>query len=63
VLGQALTKRGHLPTRKLLEIKDLEHLFQDEEDLVMDATEPPIQRPGDPQGQKDTYSGKKNATH
>ena len=28
VLGQALTKRGHLPTRKLLEIKDLEHLFQ-----------------------------------
>jgi len=51
-----------MPKRKLLTAKDLEILFQGEDSLVIDATEQHIQRPGDQQDQKDTYSGKKNAT-
>jgi len=62
ILGLALAKLGHMPKRKLLTAKDLEILFQGEDSLVIDATEQHIQRPGDQQDQKDTYSGKKNAT-
>jgi len=62
ILGRVLAGLGHLPERKLLTVKDLEELFRGEEGLVIDAAEQRIQRPGDKQGQADTYSGKKKRT-
>jgi hypothetical protein len=61
-LGRTLAGLGHMPKRKLLDVKDFESLFQGEDSLIMDATEQHIQRPGDKQEQKDFYSGKKNFT-
>jgi hypothetical protein len=60
VLFKTLTNLNVMPKRNLLTVKEFEELFQNEKDLIIDATEQRIQRPGDNEKQKDTYSGKKN---
>ena len=60
ILEQTLTQSGNMPKRKLLTFKDFEEFFKEEKELIIDATEQRIQRPGDNEQQKETYSGKKN---
>lgn len=61
VLANALTGLGVMPQRNFLTVKDFETLFKEEKELIFDATEKRIQRPGDNGRQKETYSGKKKA--
>jgi hypothetical protein len=58
ILNQALGYEQQLPARKT---GDIERLLAECPDLefIIDGTERPIQRPKDPQGQRDNYSGKK----
>ncbi|MDP2808515.1 MAG: hypothetical protein Q8O34_00010 [Rhodocyclaceae bacterium] len=58
-LKKTLDQLGHMPKRKLLTVNGFEGLFKNETDLIIDATEQRIQRPGNNEGQKETYSGKK----
>ena len=60
ILSKTLTELGVMPSRNLLTVKDFEDFFKEEKDLVIDATEQRIQRPGDNAQQKDCYSGKKS---
>lgn len=59
ILAKTLTGLDVMPKRKLLTVKDFEDFFKEEKDLIFDATEQRIQRPGDNEQQKETYSGKK----
>lgn len=59
ILKKTLDKLGYMPKRKLLTVNDFEELFQNETDLIIDATEQRIQRQGNNEEQKETYSGKK----
>ena len=59
VLERALADKGCLPKRNFLNINDFEDFFSDTEELIIDATEQAIQRPGDEEKQKSCYSGKK----
>jgi len=61
VLTQTLSDKGCLPKRKFLDVKDFNAYFEKENELILDATEQAIQRPGDLDTQKDHYSGKKNS--
>lgn len=63
ILAKTLAELNVMPKRKLLNVKDFEDLFQNEKDLIFDATEQRIQRPGDYNQQKETYSGKKKPIH
>ena len=63
ILAKTLAELNVIPKRKLLTVKDFEDFFQDEKDLIFDATEQRIQRPGDYNQQKETYSGKKKPIH
>jgi len=56
ILNQALAKLGELPAREMSEVE-----FDPEQAAVYfhDGTERPIQRPKDPEKQRDYYSGKK----
>jgi len=60
VLSKTLKKMGHAPPRVSEEmLKKLEiECYQTQ---IIDATERPINRPINPEGQKHFYSGKKNA--
>jgi hypothetical protein len=51
-----------MPERKLLAVKDFEAVFKEEKDLIFDAAEQRIQRPGNHERQKSAYSGKKANT-
>jgi len=59
VLIKTLNNLNMMPERKLLTVKDFEELFKEETNLIFDATEQRIQRPGNPEKQKEIYSGKK----
>ena len=59
ILIKTLNNLNMMPERKLLTVKDFEELFKGETDLIFDATEQRIQRPGNSEKQKDSYSGKK----
>ena len=48
-----------MPKRKILTVKEFEGFLKEEKELIFDATEQRIQRPGDNEKQKETYSGKK----
>ena len=52
--------KGCLPKRNFLDVKDFEAYFEKEDELILDATEQAIQRPGDRDTQEEHYSGKKN---
>jgi hypothetical protein len=59
VLTQTLSSKGCLPKRNFLGVKDFEAYFEKEDELILDATEQAIQRPGDRDTQEEHYSGKK----
>jgi hypothetical protein len=61
VVAKTLRKLKCLPARKAEEIARLEQLLGKAERLLIDATERPVERPGDQDEQKGKYSGKKNA--
>ena len=57
ILNRTLADLGERPARKMADVA-----FDLHEDALYfhDGTERPIQRPGDPEKQRDYYSGKKN---
>jgi len=59
ILLKTLNNLKVMPERKLLTVKDFEELFREETDLIFDATEQRIQRLGNFEKQKESYSGKK----
>jgi hypothetical protein len=59
IVGKTLAATSCMPRRNFVNIKDFEDFFADEEQLIIDATEQPIQRPSDEEQQKACYSGKK----
>lgn len=59
VLDKTLSGLGVMPKRKILTVKEFEDFLKEEKELIFDATEQRIQRPGDNEKQKETYSGKK----
>jgi hypothetical protein len=61
VLHRIVEELGYAPKRNFMNVKEFEAYFADTEDLIIDATEQRIQRPSDKKGQKQYYSGKKNA--
>jgi len=63
ILSKTLADMDCMPRRNFVNIKDFEDFFADEEHLIIDATEQPIQRPSDEEQQKECYSGKKKDTH
>ena len=63
ILEKTLAGLNMMPKRKLLTVEDFEAFFKEEKHLILDATEQRIQRPVDPETQKDTYSGKKKPIH
>jgi len=59
LLETALGKKMVLPERKIESIEQFLVRFPDLKAVIIDGTERPVQRPQDPQKQKDCYSGKK----
>ena len=59
VLKKTLMDKGCLPKRNFLDVKDFEDYFANDKELIMDATEQAMQRPIDPEVQKEHFSGKK----
>ena len=60
ILETALGKKMVLPERKIESIEQFLVRFPDIKEVIIDGTERPVQRPQDPQKQKDCYSGKKS---
>jgi DDE superfamily endonuclease/Helix-turn-helix of DDE superfamily endonuclease len=59
VLESALGAAKALPERKLRKLEDFLTQFPEVTRVMIDGTERPIQRPQDPERQKENYSGKK----
>ena len=59
ILETALGEKMALPERKLSNIEEFIVRFPDVERVMIDGTERPIQRPKNPEQQKQNYSGKK----
>ena len=59
ILETALGQKMALPERKLNSIEEFVACFADVERVMIDGTERPIQRPKNPDWQKQNYSGKK----
>ena len=59
VLEQTLGYKQALPERKLRSMEEFIERFPDVEEVIVDRTERPVQRPNDSQQQKEQYSGKK----
>lgn len=59
-LKAALAQQGVLAHRLFANQEAFETAFADEEDLFLDVTEIPIERPANQAVQQDAYSGKKN---
>jgi hypothetical protein len=59
VLEQTLGHKQALPERKLHSIEEFLERFPDVKVVILDGTERPVQRPKDPEQQKEHYSGKK----
>lgn len=58
-LEAALGHKQALPARKLRSIREFFEQFPEVQEVILDGTERPIQRPKDSQKQKKHYSGKK----
>jgi hypothetical protein len=58
ILRKTLKTLGELPERN---VTRLQYVLQQYDDVLLDGTERPIQRPQDEDRQKSCYSGKKNA--
>lgn len=59
ILEKALGREMVLPERKISTVEEFLEVFPDVKNLLIDATERPIQRPKDNEKQKENYSGKK----
>jgi hypothetical protein len=59
ILEQALGHKQALPERKLRSMAEFLERFPDVKKVILDGTERPVQRPKDPETQKENYSGKK----
>ena len=59
MLEKALGKAMVLPVRKIRSVKEFLERFPAVNELLIDGTERPVQRPKDKQKQKERYSGKK----
>jgi hypothetical protein len=59
ILEQALGHKQALPKRKLRSMAEFLERFPDVKKVILDGTERPVQRPKDPETQKENYSGKK----
>jgi hypothetical protein len=59
VLEQALGHKQALPERKVRSLEEFLEHFPDVEEVIIDGTERPVQRPKHPDKQKEHYSGKK----
>lgn len=60
VLEISLRREGVLPKREFKTKNELNEALKKEKEIIIDGEEQPIQRPKDPELQKDKYSGKKN---
>ena len=60
ILETALGKKQALPERKIDSIEEFRAKFGEVQEVIIDGTERPVQRPKDPERQKEHYSGKKN---
>lgn len=63
ILETALGKRQSLPERKIDSIEEFMAKFAEVQEVIIDGTERPVQRPKDAERQKEHYSGKKNGIH
>jgi len=61
ILEVALGKKQALPERKINSIEEFISKFAEVEELIIDGTERPVQRPKDAEQQQEHYSGKKTA--
>lgn len=61
VLEAALSKKMALAERKLESLEQFLQRFPEVGEVMIDGTEPPIQRPQDPEEQRLNYSGKRSA--
>lgn len=59
IIKASLTKLEHLTTRLFKDQTDFDKAFEGIEELAIDVTEIPIQRPDNQEVQKNNYSGKK----
>jgi hypothetical protein len=62
VLLKALELQDFLPKRSFGSVAEFQRYLQDEPELIIDATEVPIQRSKDKLKQQEHYSGKKKGT-
>jgi len=62
ILKRALLDANLLPQRSFSTPEEFLAYFSKHKSIIMDGTEQRIQRPGDPEEQKDNYSGKKKPT-
>lgn len=59
ILEQALGYKQALPARKLRSLEEFCKRFPEVKTVILDGSERPVQRPQDPDKQKEHYSGKK----
>ena len=59
ILQSMLFDNNYAPVRSFANLVEFEEYFRQHDTLIIDATEQPIQRPGDQDEQKLNYSGKK----
>lgn len=59
ILQQALKHAGDAPIRKFESVNDFKQAIDKYEEIFIDGSEVPCQRPQDPEEQKNRYSGKK----
>ncbi len=59
ILLETLSRQNCLPRRSFASVAEFKRFLADNKDLLIDATEVPIERPVDTEKQKKVYSGKK----
>lgn len=60
ILHQTLMEMGHLPKREFESVEAFKATLGDLDQILIDVTERPHQRPQDDEQQRELYSGKKN---
>jgi len=60
ILHQTLMEMGHLPQREFESVEAFKAMLGDVDQILIDVTERPHQRPQDNEQQQELYSGKKN---
>lgn len=61
ILKAVLIKRNLLPKRIFKDVEEFEAFFKDTDELFVDATERPLQRPANQAEQEESYSVKKSS--